>query len=94
MSVNPLVQTNTHLIELIESYQYIQSMFYHNIGINSNFNMKRERLNTSEIETNNDSLKTYVEEIEHSLTKSIKKVNQMFGTDISISMRKSESEKK
>ena len=94
LSVNPLTQTNTHLIELIESYQYIQSMFYHNIGINSNFNMKRERLNTSEIETNNDSLKTYVEEIEHSLTKSIKKVNQMFGTDISISMRKSESEKK
>ena len=49
--------------------------------------------NTSEIETNNDSLKTYVEEIEHSLTKDIKKVNKMFGTDISISMRKSESEK-
>lgn len=93
LSVNPLTQTNTHLIELIESYQYIQSMFYHNIGINSNFNMKRERLNTSEIETNNDSLKTYVEEIEHSLTKSIEKVNKMFGTDISISMRKSESEK-
>ena len=37
---------------LIELHQYLKAQFYNDLGVGSNFNMKRERLTTAEVENN------------------------------------------
>ena len=83
--VNPLSGNNTSISSmttLIEMQQYILANFYHCIGFNSNYNMKRERLNTAEIDTNFDGLKVNVKDIKQNLTDGFSRVNKFFGTDI------------
>lgn len=86
-TVNPLANNNntsSSLITLIELHQYILANFYHQIGINSNYNMKRERLNTAEIDTNFEALNINITDIKENLTKCFDNVNRFFGTNISI----------
>lgn len=73
---------NRQLIDLIETYQYIYSMFYHSIGVNSNYNMKRERVNTAEIMTNDDSLQINFANIVENVEKGVEDVNKLFDTNI------------
>lgn len=73
---------NRQLIDLIATYQYIYSMFYHSIGVNSNYNMKRERVNTAEILTNDDSLQLNFANVVENVENGVEEVNKMFGTNI------------
>ena len=84
VNVNPLSTTGNsqNLIQLVELHQYILSEFYHSLGVNCPFNMKRERLNTAEVEQTTDSLKTPLLNIENTLTKYIKQVNEIFDLNI------------
>ena len=43
-------------IQLIELNQYLKASLYNEVGINANFNMKRERLNSNEVDMNVDVL--------------------------------------
>lgn len=76
-------QTNT-LINLIEAHQYILASFYNEIGIPSNWNMKRERVNTAETELMTGSLDVSIYSMEKSLKEGIERVNELFGTSISV----------
>ena len=57
-SITPIAANgvNNTLMSLIEAHQYILAQFYQEIGIQANYNMKRERLNTAEVEMNNGAL--------------------------------------
>lgn len=48
---------------LIELQQYLKAQFYNDLGIGSNFNMKRERLSTAEVENNSPALLPLVDEM-------------------------------
>lgn len=76
--VNPLAASvNSHqLMELIEVQQYIRAMFWNAIGIDANFNMKRERLVTAEIESNFTSLKVPVTTMLDNLNSCFDKCNK------------------
>ena len=69
------------LQELIESYQYIKSQFLNQIGIDSNFNMKRERLNTAEINTNDEFLKFSWDNVEKTVNSCFDIANGIFNTN-------------
>ena len=76
-------QSNT-LLNLIEAHQYILASFFNEIGIPSNWNMKRERVNTAETELMQGGLDVNVYNMEKNLQAAIEKVNQLFGTSISV----------
>lgn len=82
-SVNPISNSGTskELIELLEVCQYIISMFWNNLGIDSNYNMKRERLITAEVDKNLMSLKVPIETILETLNSDFNIVNNLFGTE-------------
>ena len=89
INVNPVAasgSSNQAIINLIEAHQYILSQFFSEIGIISNFNMKRERLNTAEVEMNTGSLDINIQSMIGQLQKDIEKVNQLLGTSISIEL--------
>jgi len=80
------------LQELIECYQYVKSQFLNSIGINSNFNMKRERLNTAEISTNEEYLEFSWKDVETTINESLDNANRMYGTDIKMIIQEHETE--
>lgn len=90
LSVNPLVTIRPaeNIRQLIETRQYIWSSFLQELGINSNFNMKRERLITSEVETNGECLDTLIDDIERNVKKGVDMVNSLYGTNISFRVKR------
>ena len=76
-------QSNT-LLNLIEAHQYILAQFYNEIGLPSNWNMKRERINTAETELMTGALDVSVYNMEKNLQAAVEKINELFGTDIKV----------
>ena len=54
---NPLSVPTTFMNQLIETSQYIKASQLNEIGLNANYNMKRERLSESESDLNEDILR-------------------------------------
>lgn len=48
--------SENRITDLIEYEQYLKSCWYNEIGLNSNYNMKRERISSAETQLNNDAL--------------------------------------
>lgn len=92
LKVNPISENSAagaqHLKELVELNQYILAQFYHSIGVNSNYNMKRERISGEEIAVNDECLIINVIDMLKNLQNSVKKINEMFGTEIAVDFSK------
>lgn len=77
--------SNTQYItQLVELVQYYKANMLNELGLNANYNMKRERLNTGEVAMNVDILLPYVDNMLHERQKALKQVNEMFGTEITV----------
>lgn len=77
--------SNTQYItQLVELVQYYKANMLNELGLNANYNMKRERLNTGEVAMNVDVLLPYVDNMLHERQKALKQVNEMFGTGITV----------
>lgn len=74
------------LRELAEKYQFYLAEFYHAIGINSNYNLKRERLNTAEVELNDEPLLINIADMLECRQTAADEVNKMFGTQITVEL--------
>lgn len=74
------------LTDLIEMEQYLKASFYNELGINANYNMKRESLNSEESQLNHDALFPLVDDMLFNRKTYIEKVNTMFGTSITVEL--------
>lgn len=82
----PPSQSNQQITQLIETLQYYKASMFNDLGLNANYNMKRERLNTQEVSMNIDALMPYVDAMLTERVEGVKRVNEMFGTDISVTL--------
>lgn len=80
---------NRTLTDLIETMQYEKASWFNDLGLNANYNMKREALNTTESQLNNDALLPLIDNMLESRKNGIEKVNSMFGTSISVELSSS-----
>ena len=71
---------------LIEMKQYILAHFYHEIGLNTNDNMKRAHLLETEVNTNTNLVRANIQNIIETIAKGIEAVNEKFGTEIEIEL--------
>ena len=69
---------------LIELKQYIKANWYMDLGINANYNMKREAINENEATLNEDALIPLIDDMLECRKKAIEKINNMFGYNIAI----------
>ena len=84
---------STRLVDLIELQQYIKASLYNELGLNSNFNMKRERLIKPEVEMNTSSIYPLVDNMLHCRQEAVEKINAMYGTSITVEFSSSWSER-
>lgn len=81
---------NTNVLtNIIEMMQYIKASWYNEIGLNANYNMKRESINAGESQLNNDALLPLVDDMLRQRQEGCAKVNEMFGTNISVTLASS-----
>lgn len=88
LKVQPLQNAgaNRILSELIEYHQYLKASWFNELGLNANYNMKRESLTTAESDMNFDALLPLIDDMLQCRQDGIKKVNEMFDTNISVSL--------
>lgn len=87
IEVFPLSGTGSQRItDLIEYHQYLKSGLYNELGLQSNFNMKRESLNSAETGMNDDILIPLIDEMLEQRKQGVERVNQMYGTNISVKL--------
>lgn len=82
-------QSANQITQLIELLQYFKASAFNEIGLNANYNLKRERLNTSEVQMNVDALNPYVDNMLQERKKAVEKINAMYGTEISVELASS-----
>ena len=81
--------TNDTLSKLIEYNQYLKASWFNDIGLNANYNMKREAINSNESQLNDDMLLPTVDDMLEHRKYGIEKVNEMYGTNISVELNSS-----
>ena len=72
--------------ELVELKQYYKSEWFNDLGIQSNFNMKRESLNSQEVGLNEDTLLPLIDDMLFQRKLAVEKINAMFGTNIEVEL--------
>lgn len=77
------------ITDLIELEQYLKASMFNEIGLNANYNMKRERLSESEVEMNGDNLYPLVDDMLSQRQDAVEKINSLFGTDIQVEFNSS-----
>lgn len=80
---------SVYITQLIELIQYYKASMYNELGLNANYNMKRERLNLGEVSMNVDVLLPYVDNMLKERQNSVEKINEMFDTEISVKLASS-----
>lgn len=83
-ATNVSVQSANVIIQLIELQQYLKASWYNEIGLNANFNMKREYLSEEELTSQTDTLLPLIDDMLRCRKEAIEVVNSTFGTSISV----------
>lgn len=83
------MQSNSHgtgdyMIQFIELQQYLKGSLYNELGLNANFNMKREALSGDEIAMNDDALMPLIDNMLKMRREFVGEINNMFGTNIEV----------
>lgn len=91
LKVTPYATTGAHntVQNLIEMEQYLRATWFNELGLNANYNMKRESLNSTESQLNDDALLPLVDDMLKCRKEGIKKVNKMYGTNITVKLSSS-----
>lgn len=82
-----MTQSFSQLIpQMIELTQYIKASALNEIGLNANYNMKKERITEQEYTLNIDALMPFAENMLNCRKKAVEKINKMYGLSIEVSL--------
>ena len=82
-------QSQNYLTQFIELHQYLKASCFNEIGLNANYNMKRESINSNESQLNNDFLLPFIDQMYFERKKSIDKINDKYGLNIAVEFNSS-----
>ena len=83
-SVNSITGADTTITNLIELEQYLKASLFNELGLQSNYNMKRESINSGEAQLTEDQLHPLIDNMLDERKKALEKVNEMFGLNVSV----------
>lgn len=72
------------VIQLIELQQYLKASWYNEIGLNSNFNMKRQYMSADEVNSSVDIMLPLIDNMLYCRQQAVEAINKEFGTNISV----------
>ena len=86
LKVQPYANTaaSQTFTDLIEVTQYLKASLWNDLGINANYNMKREAIGKGESTLDKDAIIPFADNMLLCRQEDLKRVNDLYGTDISI----------
>ena len=75
-----------HMKDLIEYEQYLKASWFNELGLDANYNMKRERISNGEVNQNADALIPLVQDMLNCRKECVENVNKLFGLNISVEL--------
>lgn len=72
------------LTNLIEDQQYIKASWYNDLGLQANYNMKRESINSNESQLNKDAVLPFVDTMLRVRKKACERIKEKFGVELSV----------
>lgn len=81
---NLSTQSSNTIIQLIELQQYLKASWYNELGLNVNFNMKREYMSEEEIAVNTDILLPLVDDMLKCRRAACEMLNTIFGLNVTV----------
>ena len=81
--------SSSDITALIELQQYIRATMFHALGLNANYNMKRESISANESQLNKDALYPFIDNMLREQTDGWNKVNDKYGTNITVRLASS-----
>ena len=82
-------QRDGHIKDIIECTQYLKASQWNELGVQSQFNMKREAINSAESALNDDVLSPLVEDMLEMRKQGFQQVDKLFGTSVSVRLASS-----
>ena len=76
-------QTN-NITSIIEMQQYLKAGLYNELGLNANWNAKRESISANENQLNDDQLTPLIDNMLTERKEGVERVNKLYGTNISV----------
>lgn len=83
-AVNVSTQSSNSILQLIELQQYLKASWFNEIGLNANFNMKREYLSEEEIKASTDILLPLLDDMLRCREEAVSLINSTYGTNITV----------
>lgn len=84
VNITPFQSVASTITDLIEYHQYLKASLYNELGLNANYNMKRESINSNESQLNDDMLHPLIDDMLARRREALEEVNKMFGTNITV----------
>ena len=81
---NVSTMSSNSIIQLIELQQYLKASWFNDIGLNANFNMKREYLSTEEIQASTDVLLPLADDMLKCRESAVDYINKLFNLNITV----------
>lgn len=78
--------SSNNITQLIELQQYLKAGWFNDLGLNANYNMKRESINSTEAQLNDDALLPLVDDILTTQQTAFDIVNAKYGTNIRVTL--------
>lgn len=72
------------ITQLIELQQYLKASWFNELGLQSNYNMKREAINSTESQMNEDALLPLVDNMLLCRQQAAERINALYGTNIRV----------
>ena len=79
----------TPLKDTIEAIQFLDGKWFTELGLNANYNMKRESLNDDEVGAGEDTLFPLIDNMLEWRKKGAEDINRIFGTSIEVELKSS-----
>lgn len=70
--------------DLIEAQQYLKASLYNELGLQANYNMKRESINSNEAQLNEDALIPLIDDMLKCRQEAAEAINKMYDTEIKV----------
>lgn len=83
---SPPSNNGSYLTQFIEYQQYLKGSFFNELGLAANYNMKREAIGRGESTLDSDALLPLCDDMLLCRRQDLAKVNEMFGTNIEVSL--------
>lgn len=81
--------SNNNITQLVELHQYLKAGWYNDIGLNANYNMKRESINSDEAQLNDDALLPLAIDMLNMRKAGFDTINRLCGYNIGVDLNSS-----